>query len=353
MAEADLMMERPATEALHAPVPRRSGVTRVLMFAVPLIIVAIAAFLYWQGQQGKVSTDNAYLKQYSVGVTTEVAGPIAEVFVQEGDEVAKGDLLLRIDQEPFRLALQQANARLASAQANVTALSNDANLSGSDIGAARENISFAQSRLDRQEALWQRGFTTKADYEAAQHSVEQARDELRSAEARQREARSRLATGTAVPGVNPQVASALAQRAEAELNLRRTEIRAPAAGQIAEADRLLVGEMAVTGLPLLQIVSRQGTYVEANFKETELDHIQVGQPVEIRIDAYQDVRLKGRVVTIGAGTGSEFSVLPAQNASGNWVKVTQRVPVRIAIDSQSPRKLIAGLSASVTIFTGN
>ncbi|MFN7158876.1 MAG: HlyD family efflux transporter periplasmic adaptor subunit, partial [Erythrobacter cryptus] len=149
----------------------------------------------------------------------------------------------------------------------------------------------------------------------------------------------------------PQLAAARARRASAELALRRTEVRAPAAGRIAEADRLQVGQQVVPNLPVLTLVRAGSAYIEANFKETDLADMAVGQPAEIRIDAYPGLVLKGRVASIGAGTGAEFSVLPAQNATGNWVKVTQRVPVRIALEDQSPRRLIAGLSCEVTVFT--
>src|SRR5690606_7161590 len=135
--------------------------------------------------------------------------------------------------------------------------------------------------------------------------------------------------------------AARARRAEADLALRRTEVRAPIAGRVAQSDRLQVGQQAVTSLPMLTIVADASSYVEANFKETDLDAMRVGQPAEIRFDAYPDLVLEGHVASIGAGTGSEFSVLPAQNATGNWVKVTQRVPVRVVIDENSPRELIA------------
>jgi len=322
----------------------------LLMIGLPLLLAAAVAF-WWFSQLGKESTDNAQIRQDSVAVTAQVTGPIAEVLVKEGDTVQAGQLLFRIDPAPFRLTVQQADAALASAQANVTALSNVADLSGADIAAAREDIAFAQTRLERQQALWDRGFTTRADYDAAGHAVEQARARMRAAEARQIEARAQLAQGPAVPGVNPQIASARAARAEAELSLTRSEIRAPSAGRIAQADRLQVGEMATSGLPLLQIVRQDAAYVEANFKETQLGGMRVGQRARIEIDAFPGMSLTGHVSSIGAGTGSEFSILPAQNATGNWVKVTQRVPVRVAIDQRSPRDLIAGLSATVTVFT--
>jgi membrane fusion protein (multidrug efflux system) len=351
MAEADPQIAETGTiTVVEAPPKRRRWGRLALMLALPIALL-IGGYIYWQGLQGKVSTDNAYLKQDKVGVSAEIVGKIVQVNVKENQHVNAGDLLFTIDPEPYRLQIAEANAAIATAQANVTALSHDAALTGADIGAAREDIGFAQATLARQQALWNRGFTTKASLEAAQHAVAQAREELRAAEARQQEARARLAQGSAVPGENPQIAAAEARRAEAELNLKRTQVRAPMSGRVAQADRLQVGQQAVTSLPMLTIVADSSSYVEANFKETDLDEMHVGQPAEIRFDAYKDMVLKGHVASIGAGTGSEFSALPAQNATGNWVKVTQRIPVRIAIDQKSPRPLLAGLSAEVTVFT--
>ncbi len=330
--------------------PKRRFGRIALMVSLPIALI-VAGFIYWQGLQGKISTDNAYVKQDMVAVSAEVGGRIVETMVKEGDTVAAGQLLFRIDPEPFKLEIQQANAAIAGAQANVTTLESDTDLAGVDISAAREDIAFAESRFERQRQLWERGFTTKADYDAAQHAVTQARESLRQAQARQREARARLSNGSAVPGVNPQIAAGEAQRASAQLNLRRTEVHAPAAGRVAEADRLQVGQQVLPNLPVLTLVEEQTTYVEANFKETDLADMAVGQHAELRFDAFPGVVLRGHVASIGAGTGSEFSVLPAQNASGNWVKVTQRVPVRIAVDGKSPRPLIAGLSTEVTVFT--
>lgn len=355
MAEADPQMETELAEQADAQArqqsERRGGKRRmVIMLAVPLALL-IGGGIYWQSQIGKASTDNAYVQQDKVSVSSQVGGEIIEVFVKDGDEVSTGDLLFKIDPEPYKLQIAQADAAIATAQANVTALANSKDLSGVDISAAREDIAFALATLERQQSLWDRGFTTKADYEAAQHAVEQAREQMRQAQAKQTAARAKLATGAAVPGINPQVAAAKAQRATAELNLRRTEVRAPMAGRIAQADRLQLGQQVVPGLPVVTLVESSSSYVEANFKETDLAHMNVGQRAKIEFDAYPELELDGHVESIGAGTGSEFSVLPAQNATGNWVKVTQRVPVRIAIDQRSPRPLIAGISAEVTVYT--
>lgn len=350
MAEADpVIVEQEVVPT--APTARRWG-RIALMIAIPLALVVGAGF-YWLSLQGRVGTDNAYVKQDMVAVSAEVGGRIVAVMVQEGDRVQAGDVLFRIDAEPFTVEMARADAAIASAQANLTALEHDSALSGADIAAAREDIAYARTLLERQEALWDRGFTTKADLDAARHAVTQAEQELQQAEAAQAEARARLARGPAVPGLNPQVAIAQAQKAGAALDLRRTEVRAPVAGRVAQADRLQAGLQTLPNLPVLTLVSEGSTYVEANFKETDLDAVRPGQRAQVSFDAFPGLVLTGHVASIGAGTGSQFSVLPAQNATGNWVKVTQRVPVRIALDEDSPRPLIAGLSTKVTVFTAD
>ena len=321
-----------------------------LMGIVPLLVIGGGLF-YWQSLQGKVSTDNAYVQQDKVSISAEVGGQIVTVAVREGQQVKAGDLLFTVDPEPYRIQIAQADAAIATAQANATALANSSELSGADVAAAREDIGFAEATFERQRALWARGFTTKAGYDAAQHQVAQAREELRLAQAKGVEARARLATGAQVPGVLPAIAAAQAQRRAAELNLSRTDVRAPMSGRITQADRLLKGQQIVSGLPVVTIVANAQSYVEANFKETELADMRIGKCARIEFDAYPGLKLKGHVASIGAGTGSEFSVLPAQNATGNWVKVTQRVPVRIALDEASPRQLIAGISSYITVYT--
>ena len=349
MAERDPQIDLDSAAPVE-PAPRRKWGRLALMLSLPLALL-IGGVVYWQSLQGQVSTDNAYVHVDKVSVSAEVNGKIVEVAVKDNGHVKAGDLLFRIDPEPFQLQLAQADAAIASAQASEVALANAAPLSGADISAAQEQIAFARSNLARQEALWKRGFATKAAYDAAQHQVAIGEEALRLAQAKQGEAAAKLATGTQVPGVYPQLAAARAQRNAVELQLRRTEVRAPISGRITQASRLQVGQDMITGLPVLTLVEDGSSYIEANFKETELNEMRVGQPAEVKFDAYPGLKLKGHVASIGAGTGSEASVLPAQNATGNWVKVTQRVPVRIMLDEQSPRELIAGLSVKVKVFT--
>lgn len=343
----------PAPQPAAAPeaAAKPSWRTRALMFGLPALMIAGGA-VWWLTSGGSVSTDNAYVQMDKVSVAAEVGGRITEVAVKDGQDVTAGQLLFRIDGEPYRLGVAQATAAIDAAQVEVGNLSASANTSVVDIAAAREDVKFAEVNFGRQAALMEKGFTTKASYDASRHAVSQARERVRQAEAAAAEARTKLAAGPA-SGVNPQVEAARVQRAQAQVNLGRTEVRAPYAGRVAQADRLQIGQMMVQGLPAVTIVDTAHPWVEANFKETDLANMRIGQRAEISFDAYPGLHVRGHVLSIGAGTGSEFSVLPAQNATGNWVKVTQRVPVKIAFDEKPSRDMIAGLSADVKVFTGD
>ncbi|QNM83982.1 HlyD family secretion protein [Sphingomonas sabuli] len=315
------------------------------MLAVPLLILAFGLYL-WLSSGGSQSTDNAQVKTDIVSVTAQVTGPVIAASVEDGDHVEQGDVLFRIDPAPFQVALEQAQAQLAAARLQTTQLRTQAAGTGADITGARANLGIKRNALARQQALLGKGFTTRADYEDALNEVRAAETALADAQARSANANAAIA-----PGEQPSVAQAQAAVDKARLDLERTVVRAPMAGEIANAGRLQVGTQVVSGVGAVSIVRGEGAWIEANFKEKQLAEMQPGQKATIKIDAYSG-EFEGHVESIGAGTGSEFSLLPAQNANGNWVKVTQRVPVRIAFDKTPARPMIAGLSADVSVDTG-
>ncbi len=336
-----------ATETDNAPVKvrrkrkaRRWGV----MLAVPILIAAVGLYI-WLVSGKSVSTDNAYVKQDIVSVSTQVNGPVAEVFVRENQRVNRGDPLYRVDPAPNEVALLQAEAQLSAAELQTQQLRVQAAGTGGDIRGADANLAITRRALARQQALLKDGFTTRANYDDAVNEVQKAETQLADARARAANASAAIAGG----GSQPSIAAARATIAKVKLDLQHGLVRAPASGIIAKAERLLIGQTAITGVSMLSIVRDKDPWIEANFKEGDLARMAVGQPATIKFDAYPDLKVKAHVCSIGAGTGSEFSVLPAQNANGNWVKVTQRVPVRLCFDEKPARQMIAGLSAKVDV----
>ena len=333
------------TEGRRLKLPANKGLMRtILMLVVPALLIVGGAY-YYLTSGGSVSTDDAQVKQDIVSVSPQVNGQVVEVFVRNGARVKRGDVLFRIDPEPYRVALENAQAQLANAQLQTHVLRTTAVGTAGDITGAEANLAIKRNALGRQSALLKQGFTTKADYE-------DALNEMRSAETQLADARARAANAHAAvnySGEQPQIAQAQAAVDKAKLDLERTQVRATMDGVIENADKLQVGTMAVEGVGMVSLVHSSSAWVEANFKEKDLARMAPGQHATIEVDAYGGEKFEGHVQSIGAGTGSEFSLLPAQNANGNWVKVTQRVPVRIAFDGTPSRPMIAGLSVTATV----
>jgi membrane fusion protein (multidrug efflux system) len=325
--------------------PKGMGSTRaIVMMIVPAILLVLGGY-YWLTSGGSVATDDAQVKQDIVSVSPQVNGQIVQVFVRNGAQVRRGDLLFRVDPQPYRVALEQAEAQLANAELQTVQLRTPAAGTGADIVGQQANVEIKKNALVRQQALLKRGFTTRADYDDAFNEVKTAEQDLADAHARAANAHAAIA-----PGQQPQIAQAQAAVDKARLDLSRTDVRAPMDGVIENADNLQVGQMAVIGLGMLSLVHSQTAWVEANFKEKDVGRMIPGQRASITVDAYPGQKFAAHVQSIGAGTGSEFSLLPAQNANGNWVKVTQRVPVRIAFDGKPAKPMIAGLSVNATVY---
>jgi len=325
----------------------------LLMLAVPLLVAAaVAYYLLTAGRS--VSTDNAYVAQDKVSISADVTGRVVAVGVGESQQVRRGDVLFAIDPEPFRIALAAAQANLASARAQVAGMRQTFAGKGDDAAGKREAVAYAAIDLKRQQDLMKDGFTTRARLEQASHALAQARSDLGAAEAAQANAAAMLAGAPTGPvDRQPAVLAAQAAVDRAALDLRRTSIRAPADGLASQTTKVQPGQIVALGIPTMSLLISHRDWVEANFKETDLDRMRVGQRATVTLDAYPGTPLTGHVASIGGGTGSEFSVLPAQNATGNWVKVVQRVPVRIAIDDHRGLPPVAGLSANVTVDLRN
>jgi membrane fusion protein (multidrug efflux system) len=340
-----------AVESAEAPKGKRARKAEsrnrfrtILMLIVPALLVLGGGY-YWLTSGGSVSTDDAQVKQDIVSVSPQVNGQVVQVFVRNGSRVKRGDLLFRIDPKPYRVALEQAQAQLSTAELQTHVLRTTAAGTGGDITGAEANLAIKRNALGRQQALLKQGFTTRADYE-------DALNEVRTAETQLADARARAANASAAvaPGEQPQIAQARAAVDKASLDLERTDVRAPMDGVIENADKLQVGQMAVLGVGMVSLVHSTTAWVEANFKEKDVGRMVPGQRATIEVDAYAGQKFEAHVQSVGAGTGSEFSLLPAQNANGNWVKVTQRVPVRIVFNGTPSKPMIAGLSVTAKVY---
>jgi membrane fusion protein (multidrug efflux system) len=357
-AAAPAMKAAPAAptppEAATAPSPKRSSNVRriAIMASVPVVLVLIGGW-WWLGSGRYASTDNAYVQQDRVTMTAQVSGRIVEAPIRENDTVAAGDVLFRIDPAPYKIALDAANAALASARLQVEELRAAENAALASVAAATDDIAFNQKVFDRQQGLLAKGVSSQAAFDQAEQNLHAAQQAL--AQAREHEVATLAALGgdaSIAVDDHPAVLAALARRDQAALDLANTTVTAPSAGTVAQADHLVVGQQITPSTAVMSLVEGDRSWVEANFKETDLTNMRPGQSATITVDAYPGRTFAAEVEGIGAGTGAEFALLPAQNATGNWVKVVQRVPVRIRFtEATDGLAMRTGLSASVSVDT--
>ena len=342
-----------AAPAPAAAAPKKKGSRRlILMIAVPLVLVVAGGWFYFTGGRYE-DTDNAYVQQSKVSLSADIAGRIASVNVGENQTVKAGDVLFTIDPASYQIALDQANAALASARVNVEQLKVSYGTAQVQLKSAQDTVVIRQAAFDRQNALVQQGVNsnstldqTKLDLQTAQTAVDAAKQAVAAATA------ALAGDPNIVTDKHPAVLAAAAAVEQAQRNLSKTTVVAPADGIVANVASLNAGQFVAAGTTIASLVETDGTWIEANFKETQLAEMKAGQPADVRIDAFPGV-LHGTVESLGAATGSEFSLIPAQNATGNWVKVVQRLPVRIKLpDAAEDTLLKTGMSAAVTVDTG-
>jgi len=329
---------------------RKQKLRRVLLVAGPLLVAIVGAAAYLSGGR-YVSTDNAYLQADKVAVSAEVAGPVREVLVQQNAAVAAGQVLFRIDERPYRVAVQRAQAALAKARTDVAATEASYREAQAKLAGAKTSLAFAERDFRRQTELAEKKFISAASLDGARKTLDLARQQA-SADAQdlQRIAASLGGEPGRPVDDNPAVREAQSALAQAELDLARTEVKAPFAGLAGLPPK--PGQYLTPGTPAMAVVADARVWVEANFNETDLTYVAPGQKVVVKVDTYPGREWQGTVESVSPATGAQFSVLPPQNATGNWVKIVQRIPVRVALEvgPQDPQ-LIAGMSAEVTIDT--
>lgn len=344
--------------AIATNVPLRSTETprkkrRLLMLAGPLVLIA-GAGLWWLSGGRYEATENAYLHQARIAVAAQVGGRVESVSFTDNQSVKAGDVLFTLDPTPYKLALAQTEAAVSAARLGVAQLKLAYTAAESQLRLAEDEATYQSLERKRQEELEQKGVTTDTQLEDARHAERRALDQLDLA--RQNVAMALAALGgTTNPDTDslPAVQAALVARDQAAFNLDNATVKAAADGVIYQASSFKAGQMVSPGVSLFALVETGDLWVEANFKETQLTHIAKGQPAEITFDLDSSHQVKAVVEAIGAGTGSEFSLLPAQNATGNWVKVTQRVPVRLRLlQPEDAAGLSSGVSAEVSVDTG-
>jgi len=318
-----------------------------LLFILIAVGVALAYFLFWQYEE---ETEDAYVAGHLVQITPQVTGTVRKVMYDDTDVVKKGDVLVALDDSDFQLAYERAQNELIQAirqNKQQTAVNSKAK---AQVLLRKAELAKAQADLRRREALSGTDAISGEELSHARAAVVQAQAALKAVEAEETSAQAVL--GNNIPlRQQPAVQTAISHIKDAWLNLQRTQIRAPMNGQIAKRN-VQVGQRIAQGSPMMAVVPLSNLWVDANFKESQLRQMKIGQPVEMTADLYGNkVVYHGRVMGLSAGTGSAFSLLPTQNATGNWIKVVQRVPVRIQLDPQQliENPLRIGLSATVKV----
>jgi membrane fusion protein, multidrug efflux system len=344
-AAAEPVTAKPASAA------KRSLRLRLFILG-PVVLLALAAVLYFNSGR-YIETDNAYLKANKVTISPQVAGPITAVAVKENQQVAQGAELFRIDDQPYRIALERSDAQLRTVQAEIEGLKASYRQKQEQLKMAQTNVNFAARELTRQTQLAKQRLTSQVKLDEAQHNSDGARDQMAVIAQELAQTLTQLTGNADIPvKKHPRYLEAEASRGSAELNLQHTIVRAPFAGITSKVPQL--GQYVAAGGAVMSVIATTEKWVEANFMETDLTHVRAGQPVKIHLDTYPNHAWSGSVQSISQATGAEFSVLPPQNATGNWVKVVQRIPVRIALDLKADDPpLRVGMTAAVKIDTGS
>jgi membrane fusion protein (multidrug efflux system) len=345
--------EASAPQAVAQPRLSRKRLRLILLAVIPLI--ALTGGLYFYLMSGRyISTDNAYIGAQKVLITPDISGKIAKVTVTEGQRVNAGDALVEIDPEPFRITVAMTQARLDSVKIDFDNLK--ANLASTTrrIALARETIDLKQRDFERKNTLLSNRTGSQVDVDNSQTAVVAAKTQLEMLEQQEQSFRNQLLGNANLPIEKyPPYAQAAAALDQAKRDLDHTVLRAPIAGMATQVSSIQMGRYVTAGTPVFSLIDDTKPWIDANPKETDITHLRIGQPVSISVDTFPGRTFRGVVAAVSPGTGAQFAILPPQNASGNWVKVVQRVPIRIEFsNNEDVRELRSGMSVTVDIDTG-
>jgi membrane fusion protein, multidrug efflux system len=349
-----------APQAAANPVPssappksRRRRLRGPLLIAAPIVALFVILFLYLHGGRYQ-TTDNAYFQSGLGAVAANVSGQVVSVEVHDNQHVKAGQALFRIDPAPFQAAVDEAEAALADARTQVSALQANYAQGQAEQKSAQDQLAYAQREAARQKALLAEGISSQAQYDQAQLAAQTAAQGIETSRQKNASVAATLSGRVSGPvDAQPAVKKAQAALDRAQLNLSYTVVRARQDGIVTKVDQLQVGDYVSAAKPVFTLAGTR-IWVEANFKESQLDHMRIGQPATIAVDAFPDLKLTGHVSSFSPGTGNSFALLPPENATGNWVKVVQRLPVELDIDNPpADVPLHAGLSVEVSVDTGH
>jgi membrane fusion protein (multidrug efflux system) len=344
----------PARPAIALPPKKKRSLTRPILFALlPLALVA-GGYYYVTGGQ-VMETDNAYVQAATVGVSTDVAGTVVEIDVTNNQVVQKGQVLYRLREDTYKIALAGAQAQLGTVRNQVVTLQASYDLALAQIEQTKADIPFFEVQFKRQQDLQTSSAASKTNYDSAKHDLDAARQKVMVAQAQAQAMLAQLGGDAALPvEQNPFYLQAKSAVDNAQRDLNDTVVKAPFDGVVTNVDNLQLGAYLQASQQAFNLVSTDHIWVEASPKETELTYVKPGQPVQISVDTYPGIEWTGKVQTISPASSSSFSLLPAQNTSGNWVKVVQRIPMRVAIDPAPDKPpLRVGMSVEVSVDTGH
>ena len=325
---------------------------RLMLILGPTVLILFVIYFYLTGGR-YISTDDAYIQSARTDISSNISGRVTQVLVHNNQKVHRGDVLFTLDDRDLKIAVQSAQAELENAKMQVKALKATYSQHQNNVQAAQDTAAYYLKEYNRQKDLAAQGISSQAQLDQARHAYINAKQQI----AIQQDERANILASlngqaNLSPDTHPSVLKAQAALDQAKLNLSYATIKAPVDGVVTKVDQLQAGNYINAAKPAFALMSKE-IWVEANFKETELTHMRPGQEASIEIDTYPGHEFHGKVLSLSPGTGSSFSILPPENATGNWVKVVQRLPVRISIDNADVEKfaLHAGLSALVKVDT--